>query len=75
LGVAFVAGIAGGLFADWQDVERFLRDRIVDEPDDAVRALYDRRYAVYRDLYTRLADLFPCVADAPNSAGALGLSA
>lgn len=62
LGVAFVAGMGGGVFDDWAQIDRFLTDRIVDEPDPAEAAIYDERYAVYRELYTRLRDLFPRVA-------------
>jgi xylulokinase len=68
LGVAFVAGMAGGLFRDWAEIDRFLTDRIVDEPDLANAAVYGHRYAVYRDLYGRLVDLFPRVADTPPAA-------
>jgi xylulokinase len=62
LGVAFVAGMAGGVFDDWAQIDRLLADRVVDEPETAVVALYDERYAVYRELYGRLKDLFPRVA-------------
>ncbi len=62
LGVAFLAGMAGGLFDDWSDMDRFLTERVVDEPDPAETAGYDRSYAVYRELYARLADLFPRIA-------------
>lgn len=61
LGVAFVAGMAGGVFADWGEIDRFLTDRIVDEPEPDAAALYTERYEVYRDLYRRLEDLFPRV--------------
>jgi xylulokinase len=61
LGVAFAAGIAGGLFDDWGQIDRFLTAAEVDEPDLGASAIYDERYAVYRDLYERLKDLFPRV--------------
>jgi hypothetical protein len=60
--------MAGGLFQDWAEIDRFLTDRIVDDPDPANAAVYDQRYAVYRDLYERLVDLFPRVADTPPAA-------
>jgi xylulokinase len=63
LGVAFVAGIAGGVFDEWGEIDRFLVNRVVNEPDPAAAELYDSRYAVYRALYDRLKDLFPLVAD------------
>ena len=44
---------------DWSEIDRFLTERIVNEPDPNDAPLYDRSYAVYRELYTRLADLFP----------------
>jgi xylulokinase len=70
LGVAFVAGMAGGVFDDWAQIDRFLEERIVDEPDATEAAIYDERYAVYRELYTRVKDLFPRVAsDAIPSPG------
>ncbi|MCC6790161.1 MAG: hypothetical protein IT336_00665 [Thermomicrobiales bacterium] len=59
LGVAFVAGMAGGVFDDWAQVDRFLGDRIVDLPDPAESAVYHRRYAIYRELYERNRSLFP----------------
>jgi xylulokinase len=62
LGVAFVAGVAGGVFDDWSDIDRFLIDRVIDEPEPANAAIYDERYYVYRQLYERLSDLFPRVA-------------
>lgn len=61
LGVAFVAGMAGDLFADWSEIDRFLSDRSVNEPDPAAAAAYDRGYAIYRDLYRRLQSLFPAI--------------
>lgn len=62
LGVAFVAGMGSGMFTDWGQIDLFLQDRIVDEPDPALASVYDARYVVYRELYERLKDLFPLVA-------------
>lgn len=59
LGVAFVAGIAHGLFTDWDDIDRFLSDRYVNEPDPNAATRYDNGYAIYRELYRRLQTLFP----------------
>ncbi len=61
LGVAYVAGMAGGVFDDWAQIDRFLQDRVIDEPDPVDSRVYARRYAVYRELYDRLHDLFPRV--------------
>jgi len=63
LGVAFVAGMAGGLFSGWEEIDRFLTERIVNTPNREATAVYDSRYEVYRELYRRLQDLFPRVAD------------
>ncbi len=59
LGVAFVAGMAGGVFSDWAEMELFLTDRIVDRPDPRQTRVYDEAYAIYRELYPRLRDLMP----------------
>lgn len=63
LGVAFVAGMAGGLFRDWCEIDRFLTDRYVDEPTPEAADRYDRGYALYRELYIRLQSLFPLIND------------
>lgn len=54
LGVAYLAGVAGGLFADWASIERFLGEPVVVEPDPEHIAAYDRAYALYRALYPAL---------------------
>jgi xylulokinase len=59
LGVAFVAGMAHGLFDDWSEIDRFLTDRYVNEPQPEASRAYDHGYAIYRDLYLRLQSLFP----------------
>jgi xylulokinase len=59
LGVAFVAGMAGGLFTEWTEIDRFLTDRSVNEPSAEPVERYDHGYAIYRDLYRRLQTLFP----------------
>lgn len=58
LGVAFVAGMAGGLFDDWSQIDRFLADRYVNEPRPEAVTAYDSGYVIYRDLYRRLQSLF-----------------
>ncbi|GIW04483.1 MAG: carbohydrate kinase [Thermomicrobiales bacterium] len=62
LGVAFVAGMAAGLFTHWGDVERFLTEPVVNTPDPNAVPIYNARYEVYRALYPRLQDLFPRLA-------------
>ncbi len=61
LGVAFVAGKAQGLFAHWNEIDRFLEDRYVNVPDPVAAARYDRGYIIYRDIYRRLQTLFPII--------------
>lgn len=52
LGVAFVAGMATGAFADWSEIERFVEPGSVIEPHD--HEAYDEGYATYRALYPAL---------------------
>jgi xylulokinase len=59
LGVAFVAGMATGIFDNWRDIDRFLGDPIVNQPNLYETAVYDERYRTYRALYDRVKDLFP----------------
>ena len=61
LGVAFIAGMAQGVFHDWAEIDRFLTDRYINEPDARAAEQYDRSYAVYRELYRRLQTLFPSI--------------
>lgn len=58
LGVAFLAGRSGGLFDEWDAIDRFLTEPVVNEPDPAETDSYDRAYFLFRELYLRLADLF-----------------
>jgi xylulokinase len=62
LGVAYVAGMAGGLFTGWTEIDRFLTDRYVNTPQVSAAEAYDRGYAIYRELYRRLQTLFPEIA-------------
>jgi xylulokinase len=59
LGVAFVAGMAGGIFSNWSEIDRFLTERFVNEPESSAASHYDRSYSIYRELYRRLQSLFP----------------
>ncbi len=61
LGVAFVAGKAQGMFDEWTEIDRFLTDRFVNEPDGRATEHYNRGYSVYRELYRRLQTLFPAI--------------
>lgn len=59
LGAAFVAGMGVGLFADWAEVEKARGVSVPAEPvPEAVRT-YETAYGLYRELYPRLAPLFP----------------
>ncbi len=58
LGVAFLAGMAAGLFRDWQEIHRFLDHYRVFEPDPRNHEIYNRSYRIYRDLYRRNRDGF-----------------
>jgi xylulokinase len=51
LGVAFLAGMAAGVFTNWEQIHLFLKDPKVYEPDGAAHAIYDKSYQIYRALY------------------------
>ncbi len=58
LGAAILAGIGAGLYRDAEDaVERMRRPSATYEPDAERHALYQERFAVYRDLYPALAPI------------------
>jgi len=56
LGAAFVAGMHGGLFVDWDEIERFLTERRVEQPDPRRHEQYREIYGIYRRLYPELKD-------------------
>lgn len=56
LGAAFVAGMSVGLYKEWGDIERFLRERKVEAPNSRYHERYAEVYAVYRHLYPSLKD-------------------
>lgn len=58
LGVAFVAGKTAGLFADWNEIHRFLGDYRDFSPVPAHSQIYDKTYRIYRDLYRQLQPSF-----------------
>jgi xylulokinase len=62
LGAAYVAGVAVGGFAGWDEIARYVRPAGVVEPDPANVDRYARRYALYRELYERLQSLYPRLA-------------
>ena len=56
LGVAFVAGMAAGIFSDWKDILLFLTDYQIYEPNQEAVKVYNKAYKVYRELYPALQD-------------------
>ncbi len=54
LGVAFLAGMSAGVFDDWSDIRRFLTDSRLFKPEPEAVEVYDRAYALYRQLYRAL---------------------
>ena len=46
--------MSAGLYTDWSEINRFLTDYTVYKPDPEAVKVYDKAYAVYRDLYTQL---------------------
>jgi xylulokinase len=62
LGAAYVAGVATGSFAGWDEIARYVRPAGVVEPDPARADLYGRQYALYREIYERLRPLYPRLA-------------
>ena len=62
LGVAFVAGMALGLFTDWGQIRSFLDEYKVYRPDPAAVKIYNKAYEVYRRLYPASRDVFKALA-------------
>ena len=58
LGAAVLAGVGTGVWRDFGDaVRQTVRVRKTYTPDPAAKAVYDRGYETYRQLYERLKDL------------------
>jgi xylulokinase len=62
LGAAYVAGVATGSFAGWDEIARYVRPAGVVQPDPANAEPYARHYALYREVYERLKPLYPRLA-------------
>jgi xylulokinase len=62
LGAAFVAGMGVGTFHRWDDISAFAGEGIVREPDSRAHRIYDRAYALYRDIYENLKEDFKLAA-------------
>ena len=58
LGAAFIAGIAVGLFSDWDEMDRFLTHSVVVKTDLQSHLLYEKYYRLYRELYETLKPLY-----------------
>ncbi len=59
LGAAYVAGHGIGAFKDLAGVSRYVEAGRVFRPNAARKALYDKAYANYREIYERLKTLYP----------------
>ncbi len=57
LGAAFVAGMGTGVFARWEEIERFLAFDEPVVPDMRAHERYRSLYGIYRQLYDRNVDL------------------
>jgi xylulokinase len=67
LGAAYVAAIGTGALADWSGIGRYVaRGRCFEPQAGAARAL-DVKYALWRDTYRRLRDLYPQLGKSPKS--------
>lgn len=58
LGVAFLAGKTAGLYERWEEIDRFLSDARDYRPIPEHVRVYDRTYAIYRELYGQVKPLF-----------------
>lgn len=58
LGAAICAGVGAGVFGGIGELQPTLRKRAATfEPDPAAAAIYDERYAAWRQIYSRMLDL------------------
>ncbi|MDY0873805.1 FGGY-family carbohydrate kinase [Dongia rigui] len=61
LGAAFVAGFGIDAFKDWHDIADYVAPGRVFEPEARAHQALDRKYALWRDTYTRLQSLYPAL--------------
>ncbi len=70
IGAAFIAGVGTGAL-QFSDLPALQQERRLYEPDASVRALYDDRFAVLKDLHRRLAPVYrrlnPSAGGAPHA--------
>ena len=65
LGAAFVAGMGTGAIDDWSAISRYVQPDRMFEPEISRLPVYQDAYVVYRDLYGRLASLYPRLGELP----------
>ena len=63
MGVAFLAGMASGMFTSWEQINLFLTERRTYTPDPEAAAIYKKSYQIYRDLYRQTKESCRAVAD------------
>jgi xylulokinase len=69
LGAAFVAGMGCGVFRDWAEIDRFVEVRTAAQPNPENHARYERLFPLYREVYERLRDVYPRIAQAAQPGG------
>jgi L-xylulokinase len=70
LGAAIGAGIASGLFADYEaGIRAMTRPKAAFTPDRQRKAHYDRRYRLYRDLSEHLRGFWAALQDSGSGSG------
>jgi xylulokinase len=67
LGAAFVAAIGTGVLPDWSDIGRYVARGRCFEPVARASAALDAKYALWRDTYRRLQNLYPELRASPKS--------
>lgn len=58
LGVAFLAGMSVGMFHKWDEIQNFLTDYRVFEPNPEAVKVYNKSYKIYRNVYQQLRPSF-----------------
>lgn len=58
LGAAFIAGVSAGLFADWNEIDKFLTHSQIVTADKENHKAYEKYYLLYRKLYETLKPLY-----------------
>lgn len=66
LGAAFVAAIGTGVLTDWSDIGRYVARGRCFEPVARASAALDAKYALWRDTYRRLQNLYPELGASPK---------